>query len=202
MLSFDNLIRVLFQSLETFLGLFDVLLIINGLLIISLFFLYEILKVHLKHKIQYIGLIRKLRLLHHGHSTNVLLFVHHLIEEQVLHELLSKHRPLVLCFRGDNEIRTRDPLLARQVLSQLSYTPRVGLNGLEPSTSRLSGVRSNQLSYKPFFKSGSHLLSHAVSSIVPWAAWVLTIVFGMWTGVSPRRIATGSFFVPCRNIHN
>ena len=25
---------------------------------------------------------------------------------------------------GDNEIRTRDPLLARQVLSQLSYTPR------------------------------------------------------------------------------
>ena len=139
----------MFQSLETFLGLFDVLLIINGLLIISLFFLYEILKVHLKHKIQYIGLIRKLRLLHHGHSTNVLLFVHHLIEEQVLHELLSKHRPLVLCFRGDNEIRTRDPLLARQVLSQLSYTPRMGLNGLEPSTSRLSGVRSNQLSYKP-----------------------------------------------------
>ncbi len=27
----------------------------------------------------------------------------------------------------------------------------VGLNGLEPSTSRLSGVRSNQLSYKPTY---------------------------------------------------
>ena len=111
----------------------------------------------MKHKIYSASLslasgIRKLRLLHHGHSTNVLLFVHHLIEEQVLHELLSKHRPLVLCFRGDNEIRTRDPLLARQVLSQLSYTPRVGLNGLEPSTSRLSGVRSNQLSYNPVCK--------------------------------------------------
>ena len=30
---------------------------------------------------------------------------------------------------GDNEIRTRDPLLARQVLSQLSYTPmKIPLN--------------------------------------------------------------------------
>ena len=44
-----------------------------------------------------------------------------------------------------------------------------------------------------FYGSGSHLLSHAVSSIVPSASWVLTIVFGMGTGVSPRRIATGKF---------
>ena len=91
---------------------------------------------------------------------------------------------------GDGGIRTLDPLLARQVLSQLSYTPMgflfiylgfypmglsgpspmgntlpdglkwafplwgilypMGLSGLEPPTSRLSGVRSNQLSYKPF----------------------------------------------------
>ena len=29
----------------------------------------------------------------------------------------------------------------------------MGLNGLEPSTSRLSGVRSNQLSYKPIYAS-------------------------------------------------
>ena len=42
--------------------------------------------------------------------------------------------------------------------------------------------------------SGSHLLSHTVSSIVSSAAWGLTIVFGMGTGVSPRRIATGTLF--------
>ena len=52
---------------------------------------------------------------------------------------------------GDGEIRTHDPLLARQVLSQLSYAPKMGLSGLEPPTSRLSGVRSNRLSYKPIF---------------------------------------------------
>ena len=54
---------------------------------------------------------------------------------------------------GDEESRTPDPLLARQVLSQLSYTPMsmVGLSGLEPPTSRLSGVCSNLLSYKPLF---------------------------------------------------
>ena len=45
-------------------------------------------------------------------------------------------RSLYSRFRGDNEIRTRDPLLARQVLSQLSYTPkyysdRLSANGLK-----------------------------------------------------------------------
>ena len=109
---------------------------------------------------------------------------------------------------GDGEIRTLDPLLARQVLSQLSYTPtvlieinviKVGLSGLEPPTSRLSGVRSNRLSYKPiylFFKSGSHLSSHTVASIVLSAAYVLTVVFGMGTGVTHKRIATGNFLMP------
>ena len=55
---------------------------------------------------------------------------------------------------GDKESRTLDPLLARQVLSQLSYTPIfvVGWSGLEPPTSRLSGVCSNQLSYQPSSK--------------------------------------------------
>ena len=76
----------------------------------------------------------------------------------------------LLSASGDGEIRTLDPLLARQVLSQLSYTPT---------------------------NPGTHLLSHAVSSIVPSADQVLTVVFGMGTGVSPKRIGTrnlGTFY--------
>ena len=76
-----------------------------------------------------------------------------------LENLISSH--------GDKEIRTLDPLLARQVLSQLSYVPRLqhlkhcnyyivkalvramGLSGLEPPTSRLSGVRKPAATYIP-----------------------------------------------------
>ena len=54
----------------------------------------------------------------------------------------------------------------------------------------VKAVCSTQLSYTPKVKSGTHLLSHAVSSIVPSADWVLTVVFGMGTGVSPNRIGT------------
>jgi hypothetical protein len=39
------------------------------------------------------------------------------------------------------------PKLFRQYREQ--YQKMVGLGGLEPPTSRLSGVRSNQLSYRP-----------------------------------------------------
>ena len=54
---------------------------------------------------------------------------------------------------GADRDRTDDPRLAKPVLSQLSYSPGrfdcVGLGGLEPPTLRLSGVRSNHLSYRP-----------------------------------------------------
>ena len=69
-------------------------------------------------------------------------------------------------FGGAERDRTADPLLAKQVLSQLSYSPvklrvghrvskpgstisLVGPGRLELPTSRLSGVRSNHLSYGP-----------------------------------------------------
>ena len=58
---------------------------------------------------------------------------------------------------GADRDRTDDLRLAKPALSQLSYSPPenalsvelVGLDGFEPSTSRLSGGRSNQLSYRP-----------------------------------------------------
>ena len=64
---------------------------------------------------------------------------------------------------GADRVRTDDLRLARAALSQLSYSPvkleperpaMVGLGRLELPTSRLSGVRSNQLSYRP--RTGNH----------------------------------------------
>src|SRR6266853_1848216 len=44
---------------------------------------------------------------------------------------------------GASRDRTGDLLVANQALSQLSYGPLVGLGGVAPPTSPLSGVRSN-----------------------------------------------------------
>ena len=44
-------------------------------------------------------------------------------------------------------------------LHQLAINKMVGLDGLEPSTSRLSGVRSNHLSYEPISMWFCRLLS-------------------------------------------
>ena len=57
---------------------------------------------------------------------------------------------VLMALGGARRVRTADPRLAKPVLSQLSYGPGlVGLGGLEPPTSPLSGVRSNRLSYRP-----------------------------------------------------
>ena len=57
-------------------------------------------------------------------------------------------RPLINTPGGDEEIRTPNLLRAREALSQLSYIPAipVGLSGLEPEASVLSGLRSSLLS--------------------------------------------------------
>ena len=62
----------------------------------------------------------------------------------------------------------------------------------QSSITRMASCYSS-LIQRCFFIIGGHLLSHTVSSIVPSAVWVLTIVFGMGTGVTPRRIATKNF---------
>ena len=61
---------------------------------------------------------------------------------------------------GAEEDRTPDPLLAKQVLSQLSYSPlkMVGPRGFEPLTPVLSGLCSNQLSYGPEFKCNENVM--------------------------------------------
>ena len=72
-------------------------------------------------------------------------------------------------------------------------------NGLTHSSSRTSPLSPPARTCLFYLKtlssifqieSGTHLLSHAVSSIVPSAGQVLTVVFGMGTGVSPDRIDT------------
>jgi hypothetical protein len=86
---------------------------------------------------------------------------------------------------GVSRIRTGDPLLAKQVLYQLSYNPGltmrdgigtpegyqesntfVGLGGVEPPTSRLSGVRSNHLSYSPRKNQPARSFLQALARIV------------------------------------
>ena len=52
----------------------------------------------------------------------------------------------------------------------------VGLDGLEPSTSRLSGVRSNHLSYRPFPFGGSPFVS--IGNPLPRMWW-------RWWGSNP-----------------
>ena len=60
---------------------------------------------------------------------------------------------------GADRDRTGDPRLAKPVLSQLSYNPwrilLVGLARFELATSALSGLRSNQLSYRPDVRAAS-----------------------------------------------
>ncbi len=76
----------------------------------------------------------------------------------------------LLAHGGADRDRTGDLRRAKPALSQLSYSPKhffirllsfymkesvdllVGLSGFEPLTSRLSGVRSNHLSYRPSFQ--------------------------------------------------
>ena len=65
----------------------------------------------------------------------------------------------------------------------------MGLNGLEPSTSRLSGVRSNQLSYRP-----QKRVTRIGLATKAWKAFVLplnhtrrTLIIKKWRGTESNR---------------
>ena len=65
----------------------------------------------------------------------------------------------------------------------------VGLNGLEPSTSRLSGVRSNQLSYRPIIFYMERVKGIEPSSTA-WKAVVLPLNYtrkGWWLRTESNR---------------
>ena len=58
-------------------------------------------------------------------------------------------------FTGTPSCSRCNPVTSTQKRRQESFLPSViemGLSGLEPPTSRLSGVRSDQLSYRPAHK--------------------------------------------------
>ena len=84
---------------------------------------------------------------------------------------------------GDDGIRTHDPLLAGQVLSQLSYTPI--LLGFLFSGSGNGFIRSLSCV-------GIELFSRAASSKVFSPLQSLTSVFGMGTG-GPSAFVTPTF---------
>ena len=61
----------------------------------------------------------------------------------------------------------------------------MGLNGLEPSTSRLSGVRSNQLSYRPIKR-----VTRIELATTAWKAVVLPLNYTRkpeWRGTESNR---------------
>ena len=66
------------------------------------------------------------------------------------------------------------------------------------SKSLRSALMNFRTALKNFFNilkmSGSRLLSHIVSNIVPSAARIFTVVFGMGTGVASARIATRQIY--------
>ena len=64
-----------------------------------------------------------------------------------LSPLATRESIQILLLNGTNRARTYDPLLVRQMLSQLSYDPITTQKRLELSTSAVTGRRSNQLSH-------------------------------------------------------
>ena len=103
-----------------------------------------------------------------------------------------KTKPLVLGSKG-TEILSMPFFPRFQRKGKATYPSRLPSFplGKAKSAIRPGGHEPPVLFAEPLEKmSGIHLSSHAVASVVFSAARGLTVVFGMGTGVSPRRINT------------
>ena len=100
------------------------------------------------------------------------------------------------CHSGDKGIRTLDPLLARQVLSQLSYTPIVPSLGTFSQASRFPGFLFYFIRQPPALP--CRLQHSTIGRLGLHSPCKHGFVFGMGTCVSPKRIATGimKLFLP------
>ena len=68
---------------------------------------------------------------------------------------------------GDEEVRTPDPLRARQVLSQLSYTPVLAFHAAFEVVTSVTPSKSNNIylaSAKPFMMISHHADQSSMSS--------------------------------------
>ena len=90
---------------------------------------------------------------------------------------------------GDDGIRTHDPLLAGQVLSQLSYTPILLWDLLSP----FSSISGEDFTLPSTEDVGIELSSRTVSRKVFSPLQSLTSVFGMGTG-GPSAFITPTIF--------
>ena len=110
----------------------------------------------------------------------------------------------VLFINRGRRTRTLDIWFWRPTFYRLNYTPTSSPSRVRtydpPVNSRMLYRWAIEDHF--YFVSGSHLLSRAVSSQVSSAACVLTVVFGMGTGVSHRRIATGNSSCSFKHLQN
>ena len=83
------------------------------------------------------------------------------VQDQILN--LNKHSCLL-------KFKTQSVCFPASVICRL-MSNLVGSRGLEPPTSRLSGVRSNHLSYEPVFKPVRHLCFPSSLQCLPTPCW-------------------------------
>ena len=100
----------------------------------------------------------------------------------------------ITSYGGDDGIRTHDPLLAGQVLSQLSYTPKISFGRGRISSSLFSSVKKEACNFLPTKDVGIELSSRTVSRKVLSPLQSLTSVFGMGTG-GPSAFVTPTIYL-------